>query len=151
MNRSTTQCSANTTKGRRCRRQAIPGSDPLCPTPNRESLSGNAEAPLHTNAQTHGVYTSPLDTPVDLDARINDLNRRIEQLSHYIDQAPIGGTDGLDVDQYARLLSLHGQLTSRLGRLLRDRAQMSPEDDSFLQGCINEALDQVSEILGVKL
>ena len=87
-----------------------------------------------------------------LDTRIADLNRRIEQLSAYIDHVTVGPEDGdIDVDQYARLLSLHGQLTSRLGRLLRDKQQISPEDDSLLQQAINNALDQASEILGVQL
>jgi len=108
--------------------------------------------PGNTNAQTHGVYSDVPSTDVDIDTRIADLNRRIEQLSAYIDTVTIGtGDRDIDVDQYARLLSLHGQLTSRLGRLLRDRQQICPEDDSLLQQAINDALDQASEILGVKL
>ena len=95
---------------------------------------------------------------VDIDTRIADLNRRIEQLSRYIDEVQIGpppdGDDGnryIDLDQYARLLSLHGQLTSRIGRLLRDKQTIAPEDDSWLQACFNDALDQASQILGVAL
>ena len=98
-----------------------------------------------------GCDTHP-PTGVDIDTRIADLNRRIEQLSRYIDEVQIGPPpDGIDVDQYARLLSLHGQLTSRIGRLLRDKQTIAPEDDSWLQACFNDALDQASQILGVAL
>jgi hypothetical protein len=176
MNRPTMQCSGTTVKRRRCRRPAIPGTEPPRCTIHAAG-SQAAESPVggttkkpgappgNHNAETHGVYRRspagdsqpPNGPPADLDARISDLNRRIQQLSDYIDRAQIGTaqdgdcTDTIDVDQYARLLSLHGQLTSRLGRLLRDRQQISPDENSFLQECINEALDQVSDILGVKL
>jgi hypothetical protein len=160
MDSSTTpRCTATTRTGRPCRAWAVKGTDPPRCASHRRSPSGDGGTgnrigapPGNTNAQTHGAYTQPPDTSVDLDARIADLNRRIEQLSTYIDHATIGPNDGdIDVDQYARLLSLHGQLTSRLGRLLRDKQQISPEDDSLLQQAINNALDQASEILGVQL
>ena len=153
MDSSTTpRCTATTRAGRPCRAWAVKGTDP----PRCASHGGTANKigapPGNTNAQTHGAFTQPPDTSVDLDARIADLNRRIEQLSAYIDHVTVGSEDGdIDVDQYARLLSLHGQLTSRLGRLLRDKQQISPEDDSLLQQAINQALDQASEILGVQL
>jgi len=154
MDSSTTpRCSATTRKGHPCKAWAVHGTDPPRCASHGGTKTRIGPPQGNTNAQTHGVYNQTCDPPVDLDTRIADLNRRIEQLSAYIDQATIGSSDdgGIDVDQYARLLSLHGQLTSRLGRLLRDRAVISPEDDSFLQSCINEALDQASEILGVAL
>ena len=132
------------------------GTDPPRCSSHGGGHSRVGAPPGNTNAQTHGAYSNPLDPAADLDARISDLNHRIQQLSDFIDRANLatpgdGDPDGIDLDQYTRLLSLHGQLTSRLGRLMRDRASISPEDNSFLQECINEALDEVSEILGVKL
>ncbi|MFN2230461.1 MAG: hypothetical protein ACK2VA_11880 [Anaerolineae bacterium] len=49
------------------------------------------------------------------------------------------------------MLALHGQLTSRLGRLLRDKQQIAPEEDNIVQLALYDALDQASGILGVKL
>ena len=161
MDSSTTpRCTATTRAGRPCRAWAVQDTDPPRCASHGGSATKIGAPPGNTNAQTHGVYarspsgdTQPPDPPpVDLDTRIADLNRRIEQLSAYIDHVTVGPEDGdIDVDQYARLLSLHGQLTSRLGRLLRDKQQISPEDDSLLQQAINNALDQASEILGVQL
>lgn len=117
--------------------------------------------PGSTNAQADAVYARPpaLDDTLsssrqaaDIDTRIADLNRRIEQLSDYIDHATIGSGEGsIDVDQYARLLSLHGQLTSRFGRLLRDKQQIAPDEANPLQQAILDALGQAGEILGVVL
>jgi len=164
MDRPMPQCTATTRAGQRCKNHAVAGSDPPRCSSHGGGHSPVGAPPGNTNAQTHGAYTRPLDPAADLDARISDLNHRIEQLSAFIDRASLttsndGDSDdaqrtasnAIDLDQYTRLLSLHGQLTSRLGRLMRDRQTISPEDNSFLQECINEALDEVSEILGVKL
>jgi len=158
MDRPMPQCTATTRAGQRCKNHAVAGSDPPRCSSHGGGHSPVGAPPGNTNAQTHGAYTRPLDPAADLDARISDLNHRIEQLSAFIDRASLRTSDdgdsddsAIDLDQYTRLLSLHGQLTSRLGRLMRDRQTISPEDNSFLQECINEALDEVSEILGVKL
>ena len=137
--------------------------------------------PGSTNAQPGAVYAGPPPAPddtlsspgqaADIDARIADLNHRIEQLSHYIDDVQpraktppgsgigppdcTGGSESrpycIDLDQYTRLLSLHGQLTSRFGRLLRDKQQIAPDEVNPLQQAILDALDQAGDILGVKL
>jgi len=164
---STRRCSRTTQAGRPCRGWAVQGTDPPLCGPHGGTTSPVGPPEGNKNAQSHGVYrrSRPGDsTPrppdnVDIDVRIADLNQRIEQLSSYIDAAivdPHQGTIGqgegsLDVDQYTRLLSLHGQLTSRLGRLLRDKQQISPEETNLFQQAINLALDQASDILGVPL
>jgi hypothetical protein len=130
----------------------VKGSDPPLCSSHGGSPNRVGAPPGNHNAETHGVYSNPLDPSVDIDTRIADLNRRIEQLSAYIDAAQIGTCDDcIDVDQYTRLLALHGQLTSRLGRLLRDKQIVAPEENNLLALAINDALDQASDILGVKL
>ena len=90
---------------------------------------------------------------MDLDARIRDLNRRIERLSQYIDEAELGdGTQGtITVDGYAKLANIHGQLTSRPGRLLRDKQQLDGGSGAELAQAIGDALDMASQVLGVDL
>lgn len=112
--------------------------------------SGNA------NAQTHGAYARPREngdqeTETGLAARIADLDARIARLGRYIDAAQIG-EDGMSVADYAKLAALHGQLCSRLGRLLRDQQQLAaaPETGS-LDAAIDQALSAASKILGVDL
>jgi hypothetical protein len=79
--------------------------------------------------------------PADLDARIADLDRRIKDLSDYIDAH---SAEDLDPLEYVKLLGLHGQLTSRLGRLLRDRQTVAGAEDDRLQAAIDDALDHLA-------
>jgi hypothetical protein len=119
------------------------------------------------NAQTHGVYASgpqghpPAECstlrakrgrqsdadvrgPPDLDAVIADLSRRIDQLSDYIDR----NIAELDAEAYAKLAALQGQLSSRLGRLLRDRQQLVGDADELTKA-IEGALDEIREEWGI--
>jgi hypothetical protein len=92
--------------------------------------------------------------PIDLEARIADLDRRIGRLSEYIDDAKIGSGDGdgtITVQDYARLVSLHGTLCSRLGRLLRDQQSLGGGDASEMQAAIEQALEIAGQVLGVDL
>jgi hypothetical protein len=89
-----------------------------------------------------------------LASRIADLTRRVDRLSAYLDEITIGdGTGGTSsVLEYARFVALQGRLISHIARLLRKQKQLQADDEqSFLQECINEALDEVSIILGVQL
>ena len=93
-----------------------------------------------------------LEKEVDLAWRIADLDRRIQHLSDYIDDVTIGDEKGdISVNAYTKLVSLHGQLSSRLGRLMRDRQQLEGGEESELDRAIDDALDMASEILGVEL
>jgi hypothetical protein len=160
------QCTAITHAGTRCKNPALQGTNP----PRCGSHGGGRRPagapPGSRNAQKHDESRASGQqngsghrdgSSVDLDTRIADLNRRIEQLSHYLDGVQIGpGGDAdedrwIDVDRYIRLLALHGQLTSRLGRLLRDKHQIAPKEESIVQLALYDALDQASETFGVKL
>jgi len=93
-----------------------------------------------------------------LAARIVDLERRVDQLSAYLDQFTVGpgspnGSDGtITIQDYARLVALHGQLCSRLARLLREERQLYhiwQKDE--MQKATYAALDILSEMWGVDL
>lgn len=69
------------------------------------------------NAEKHGAYANdPERDPADLQVRIDDLAAKIDRLSRYIDL----NFDDLEPGDIKGLMALHGQLTSRLGRLQRD-------------------------------
>lgn len=82
-----------------------------------------------------------------LSAAIADLQRRLRQLSRYIDD----NLNDLDADTFVRLANLQGQLTSRLGRLMRDRQQVAGDAGDELTAAINDALDEISEEWGLDL
>jgi len=147
------RCTATTRKGTPCQAWAVPGSDP--PTCASHRLTGPRPGPPRGNANaiTHGAYRDEKPAAVDLQARIADLDRRIERLSRYIDQAEVGDGEGgtITVGDYTRLVSLHGQLTSRIGRLLRDQQQLGGGDISEMQAAIDQALTQAGQVLGIEL
>jgi hypothetical protein len=82
-----------------------------------------------------------------LDDIIEDLAIRQARLSAYIDSQ---GED-ISVDEIVKLLRLHGQNASRLGRLLRAKRALSGEAADGLSGAIAQALDELSTELGVEL
>ena len=138
------RCTARQKDGEPCQAWAVRGSDP----PRCGAHGGGATSPGapagNQNARKHGAYGDAGDLPADLDARIRDLDRRIEELSAYID-----GREDLASEEYIRLLNLFGLLTSRLGRLMRDREQLGGEGG--LGEAIEDALAVASEVLGVDL
>ena len=87
--------------------------------------------------------------------------RRADQLAAYLDQLTVGrgspnggnGTAGtITIQDYAGLVALHGQLCSRLARLLREERELYHvwrEDE--MQKATYEALDILSEMWGVDL
>lgn len=148
------RCTATTAKHQPCRAWPVKGSNPP-----RCSAHGGTDARIgapdgNTNAQTHGAYAQQGEhNTVDLDVRIRDLNRRIERLSQYIDAAALGDgkEDTLTITDYGKLVNIHGQLTSRLGRLLRDKQQLDGGSGAELEQAIGDALDLASEVLGLDL
>ena len=146
------RCTATTAKGQPCKAWAVHGTDPP-----RCASHGGARPPGapagNKNAEKHGTYSDPLDDAVSLDARILDLNRRITRLSRYLDELELGdGNEGtITVKDYATLAALHGQLTSRLGRLLRDQQYIDEEDGSELDQALDQALTVAGETLGITL
>lgn len=97
----------------------------------------------NSNRKTHGAYSRAGDGTTDLADAIADLQRRLRQLSHYIDDH----MDELDIDAYTKLVGLQGNLTSRLGRLIGQHRT----DDGDLATAINTALDEISAELGIEL
>jgi hypothetical protein len=88
----------------------------------------------------------PENREVNLDERIADLDRRIRALSVYIDDY-----SDLEIREYIRLLSLYGELASRLGRLMRDRQKLNGDQVNELRAAIHAALDEISKEQGIKL
>lgn len=93
------------------------------------------------NARTHGAYSGP-----NLSDRIADLDRKIQSLSAYIDEKQ----EDLKAEEYSDLLSLFGQLLSRLGRLMRDHRAITGEAADGIAGAIAQALDELGTELGIQ-
>jgi hypothetical protein len=75
----------------------------------------------------------------------------LRELSRYIDgMAP--GTEDFDPELYVSLVKLQGELSSRLGRLYRDREKIQSDVDT-LERAITEALEVLAEcgLLGTVL
>jgi PAS domain-containing protein len=123
----------------------------MTPSTYRPDASSGAHPP-DASSGAHPPDSRHHD-PVDLDERIRDLNQRIERLSQYMDEADIGNgeDDTITVSDYAKLANIHGQLTSRLGRLLRDQQQLQGSGSAELEQAIGDALDLAGEVLGVDL
>jgi hypothetical protein len=83
----------------------------------------------------------------NIDDVIADALRKHERLSAYIEEHAAE----FDPDVLARLLALHGQNATRLGRLLRDKRALSGKAADSLLDALGKALDELSTELGVKL
>ena len=103
--------------------------------------------PANDNALTHGVWASTDTPPTNLDARIKDLDKRVQTLSVHIDDLP--KTAAL-ADRIS-LLDLYGRMTSRLGRLMRDRQAIAESDVQEMETALRESLAIASKVLGVEL
>jgi hypothetical protein len=137
----TRRCSATRANGEACRAWAVRGSEPaLC-----AAHSGKVGAPPgNRNAEKHGYYSRPTRKIESLDDVIQDLQAKIGRLSDLIDQ-----TD--DVAQVQSLVALYAQMTSRLGRLLRDQRALSGKSADDLLDALAKALEAVRTELGVDL
>lgn len=148
-----TTCTAYKRDGSPCQAHAIRGSDP----PRCSAHGGRAVgAPTgNHNRQTHGAYSKQPPEPepdaqpaeLELERIAIDLQRRIDQLSAYIDDH----LHHVDADTLQRLLALHGQLCSRLSRIARDLHVILPQGEDAVMAGINEALDRLSEEWGIDL
>jgi hypothetical protein len=88
---------------------------------------------------------------ITLDEQIAGLSRRIEHFGHLLDSLDVQESETITVADYAKLLALYGQLCSRLGRLMKDREQLTTGESDEIQQAIHDALDIVAEDLGVEL
>ena len=85
---------------------------------------------------------------------VGDLMAKQQALSTLIDrllaeEARSPGT--LSMQDLARLMALHSQNASRLGRLLRDKRALSGEAADGFAGAIGQALDELSTEWGIDL
>jgi hypothetical protein len=143
-------CTATTKTGRPCQAWARRGTT-LC-----SAHSGSPGGPPagNTNALKHGAYQPgpPCD---NIDAVIQDLAEKQARLSAYID-AGLFAREGSPcppsrAEDLVRLLALHSQTASRLGRLLLARQTLSGDADDAMQAAIDAALDELSKELGIQL
>lgn len=135
-NTNSKRCQALTAKGTPCKAWAMHGSD-LC-----AAHSGKTA----TNRLSHGFYTKP-DKPLEtIDDVIADALEKQARLSAILDN-----TADLDGADLAKLLAIHGQNASRLGRLLRDRRALSGESADGLLTALGTALDEIATELGITL
>jgi hypothetical protein len=85
---------------------------------------------------------------------VHDLVAKQQGLSALIDrllaeEAQTPGT--LSVQELARLMALHSQNASRLGRLLRDKRALSGEASDGIDDATSQALDELSAEWGIEL
>ncbi len=132
------RCTALTRHGTPCRALAVRGSDPPRCRAHRPPPA-NTPAPGRTPPAWGPPDAEP--APVSLHALIADLVRRVRELSQAIDALP-----GADPHQFAALVKLQGELTSRIARLLRQAANDAPLDKA-----LHEALDHVARSMGIEL
>jgi hypothetical protein len=81
---------------------------------------------------------------------IRDLAIKQLHLSQFIDRC-MEHEDRPPLRELVRLLALHGQNASRLGRLLRDQQALSDPAADELSQAIDLALDELSTEWGVEL
>lgn len=140
------RCTANKKDGTPCKAWAVRGSDPpLCGAHGGGAVRPGAPAG-NENALKHGAYSAG-SSPADLDEAIAELERRLKQVSAYIDEHFVE----LEPPDFGRLAALQAQMTSRLGRLMRDRQRVTGDDSDELAQAINQALDWLGEEWGVEL
>jgi len=135
---------------RQCRAWAIRGSDPARCASHRQDGGPRTGAPKgNTNRQSHGFYASSQHELRSIDDVLSDMLTRQSQLSAYIEEK--SATGEIEIPDMVKLLSLHGQNASRIGRLLRDQRALSGESADGIAGAIATALDELSVEWGVEL
>jgi len=80
----------------------------------------------------------------DIGDVVSDLQRKMERLSEVIDGCE-------DPQTLLKLMTLHAQMASRLGRLERDKRALDGKAADGLLDAIGKALDEISTELGIKL
>jgi hypothetical protein len=131
------KCSHTTASGEPCRAWAVRGSDP----PACAAHAG----------RTSSLPALAADLPADPDILdvIGDLAAKQQFLSRYIDECMAAGDTAIPV--LIRLLALHSQNATRLGRLLRDKQALLPNAEDERTAAIYQALDELSEEWGIEL
>jgi len=119
----------------------LPHTDPpLCAAHSADRRGGAPRG--NTNRKTHGFYSQPPKDLRTIDDILTDALQKQAQLSAFIENAV--ATGDVDVETVTKLLALHGQNASRLGRLLRDKRALSGESADGLLDAIGTVLDEIS-------
>lgn len=151
------KCTATKQDGTPCNAWAVADT-----SPPRCAAHGGAHtigAPAgNANARKHGLYATQAPLPelvtaqpaailCSIDGVIADLAAKQHALSDYID----AHLTECDLAALIHLFAIHGQNASRLGRLLRDQRALSGAAADGIAGAIAQALDELSNELGVIL
>ena len=137
-------------KDKQCNAWAMRDSDPpRCAAHRSDGGPGVGAPDDNQNRLTHGFYSRPVKQLETIEDVVQDTLDRQSQLSAFLDEQMVGGS--LDVETAAKLLALHGQNASRIGRLLRDKRALSGDAADGLLGAIGQALDELSNELGIEL
>ncbi len=80
----------------------------------------------------------------DIGDVVSDLQRKLARLSEVIDGCE-------EPELLLKLMALHAQMASRLGRLERDKRALDGKAADGLLDAIGKALDEISTELGIKL
>ncbi len=105
--------------------------------------STNSFGPLRPPAAGYDAAAQAAATLADTVGKLLEQETRLGEL--------IDATDPNDVPRLIKLFSLHAQIASRLGRLLRDQRALSGQAADGIAGAIAQALDELSNELGQPL
>jgi len=105
--------------------------------------STNSYGPLRPPAAAHDAAAQAAAT---LAETLDALIERETRLGELIDAA-----DPDDLPTLIKLFSLHAQIASRIGRLLRDQRALGGQAADGIAGAIAQALDELSNELGIPL
>lgn len=141
------RCPATNKNGEPCKAWAVRTSDPPLCAPHGGGKSDIGAPDGNDNATTHGAYSLSATPPTDLTSRIKDLDGRVQDLSIFIDAMD----KNTALPDRIALLDLHGRLTSRLGRLMKDRQAVTASDAQGMESELREALIIASKTLGLDL
>jgi hypothetical protein len=148
------RCARITRRGEPCRGRPMKDGD-YCvahrgqtppPTPPH---SGEGLAEVGTGRSMVVFPAQPMKELQTIEDVIEDMLQRQSQLTSLIEEKTL--TEPLNVSEMTKLLTLHGQNGSRIGRLLRDQRALSGASADGLLEAIARALDELSTELGVEL
>jgi hypothetical protein len=152
-----TICTAETQTGRPCRAHAMRGTEPpLCVVHRQAAASRSPDPPLDREEETgHGFCAADYTV-----AEIADLvaNAADDTLEDEITAVRIATrhvmkrfSQKLDPAEFRQLTRLLFTGANTLARLLRTQRALSDESDAGLADAISQALDELSQELGVEL
>ncbi len=145
-------CTATTAAGKPCRAWAVADTEPpICAAHGGTGKKPGAPTE-NKNALKHGNFAAPSQPPLSINTIIDDLSGKQFRISRLLDDAIEDLSDkDTDIELMVRLLQLHGQNASRLGRLLRHKRALSGEAADGIAGAIGAALDELSTQWGIDL